>query len=92
MKLLVLYRPESEHSRAVETFVRDFRYQHEHVADKVEVLNVDSREGVALASLYDIMEYPAILALGNDGMLLKFWSGATLPLMSEVAGYFYNEV
>ena len=91
MKLLVLYRPESEFSRAVETFVHDFRYQHENLANRLEIVDIDSREGVATASLYDIFDHPALLVLGDDGSLLKDWTGSTLPLMGEVAGYFYNE-
>ena len=90
MKLLALYRPDSEHSRAVETFIRDFRYQHEELADRLEVLNIDSREGVAMASLYDVMEHPALVVIGDDGSFVKEWTGASLPLMAEVSGYFYN--
>lgn len=90
MKLLVLYRPDSEHSRAVETFVRDFRYQHEELASHVDVVDIDSRDGVATASLYDLMDHPALMVLGDDGSVAKSWVGAQLPLMAEVAGYFYN--
>lgn len=89
MKILVLYRPESEYSRLVETFIRDFKYQHEADADKLEVLDVDSRDGTATASLYDVMQYPAVLVLADDGSLIKSWSGESLPLMDEVAGYIY---
>jgi hypothetical protein len=92
MKLLALYRPDSEHSRAVETFVRDFRFQHEELASRLEVLDIDSRDGVAVASLYDIMNHPALIILGDDGSLVREWVGASLPLMSEVAGYFYNGI
>lgn len=90
MKVLVLYRPNSEHGRAIESFIRDFRYQHESNADMLDVLNVDTRDGVAMASLYDVMQYPAILILADDGQLMKSWEGDTLPLMDEVAGYVYN--
>lgn len=88
--MLVLYRPNSEHGRAIESFIRDFRYQHESNADMLDVLNVDTRDGVAMASLYDVMQYPAILILADDGQLMKSWEGDTLPLMDEVAGYVYN--
>ena len=90
MKVLVLYRPNSEHGRSVETFIRDFRYQHEANANKLDVQDVDSRDGVATASLYDVMQYPAILVLGDDGSLMKSWEGNQLPLMDEVIGYVFN--
>lgn len=90
MKVLVLYRPDSEHGRNIETFIRDFKYQHEDHAELLDVQNVDTREGVAMASLYDIVQYPAVLIIGDDGQMVKDWQGADLPLMDEVAGYVYG--
>jgi hypothetical protein len=90
MKLVVIYRPESEFSRAVETFIGDFRRLHEGVGRRIEVLNVDSRDGMATMSLYDIMQQPALMVLSNDGQALKIWTGEILPLMDEVAAYFYT--
>lgn len=89
VKLVILYRPDSEHSRDVESFVRDFQRQYE-VGKKIEVLSVNTRDGSATASLYDVMSYPAILALANDGSVLNMWQGLPMPLMNEVAGYAYN--
>lgn len=90
MKLLVLYKPDSEFSRSVETFVHDFESRHGSVVRKVEMLNSQSREGMALMSLYDIMQQPALMVLTDDGQLLQHWTGTTLPLMDEVASYFYH--
>jgi hypothetical protein len=87
MKLVVLYRPESEFSRSVEEFVTTYKRWHD--GDKLEILNYDSRDGNATASLYDVMQQPAILALRDDGSVLKVWEGATMPLMDEVASYTY---
>jgi len=89
VKLLVLYRPDSEHSTDVESFVRDFQRQYE-LGRKVELLSLNTRDGAATASLYDVTTYPAILALGNDGSVLNMWQGMPMPLMDEVAGYAYN--
>lgn len=88
MRIVILYRPDSEYGRTVETFIRE--YQSQHGDSKVEVLNVDSRDGSATASLYDIMQHPAILALRDDGSVLKTWEGSTLPLMDEVASYSFS--
>lgn len=85
MKLLILYRPKSETGTAVETFVHDFSARHD--ASRVQVLDADSREGAAAAALYDIMAYPTILALRDDGSVAQSWEGETLPLMDEVAYY-----
>ncbi len=85
MKVVILYRPHSEYATSVETFVRD--YQTRHSPSHFELVNVDEREGIALASLYDIMQFPAILALATDGTLLHLWQGPQLPLMDDVASY-----
>lgn len=90
MRLLVIYRPKSEHSRSIESFIREFKYRHTTDNNLLEVLNIDTREGAAMASLYDVVQYPAVLALSDDGQLLKSWEGDTMPVIDEVAGYVYS--
>lgn len=85
MKILILYRPESEHGRRVEEFIHEF--QQRHSQRHLEILNIDSRDGIATATLYDIMQYPAILVIQDDGIIQKVWEGDSLPLMDEVASY-----
>ncbi len=85
MKILILYRPESEHGRQVEEFVHEF--QRRHGPRRLEILNLDSRDGIATATLYDIVQYPAILVIQDDGVIQKVWEGDALPLMDEVASY-----
>jgi hypothetical protein len=85
MKVVILYKPRSEFARQVETYVRD--YQDRHESTRLELIDYDSRDGYALATLYDIMAVPAILAMGNDGSLLQAWVGPDLPLMDEIAYY-----
>lgn len=84
MRICILYRPDSDYARSVEEFAHDFEARHNH---KAELLSLDTREGAALASLYDIMQYPAILVLRDDGQLIQQWTGPQLPLMSEVFSY-----
>lgn len=86
----MLYRPESEHATAVESFVRDYQSRYES-GRKLEMVSLNTRDGAATASLYDVMEYPAILALANDGSVLNVWQGTPMPLMDEVAGYAYEQ-
>jgi hypothetical protein len=85
MKIVILYRPESEHSRTVEEFVANFKRRYPN--KEVELTDVDSVGGVNLATLYDITSYPAILAVSDDGLMLNGWMGSTLPLMDEVVSY-----
>lgn len=85
MKLMILYKPHSDQAATVETFIRDYKSRHD--AGRMEIVDVNSREGIATAILYDVMQYPAILALRDDGSVAKSWEGADLPLMDEVAYY-----
>jgi hypothetical protein len=89
MKVLVLYRPDSEHGRSVEMFIRDFKYQHEANARQLQILDIDTRDGSATASLYDVLQYPAVLVTADDGSIIKSWVGENLPLMDELAAYVY---
>ena len=85
MKVVILYRPESEMARPVETFVHDFQSRYHAV--KLEMLSVDERDGISLASLYDITSFPALMVLTVEGSVLNVWQGAQLPLIDEVASY-----
>ena len=87
MKVLALYRPNSEHGRLVEEFIRD--YQRAGHSGVIEALSVDTREGSAMASLYDVMQYPTILVTRQDGSIIRSWQGDSLPLQNEVAAYAY---
>jgi len=87
VKLIILYRPNSEHATPTEAFARDFLHVHSNVARKLELLSISTRDGAATASLYDVTTYPAILALADNGSILNMWQGEPLPLMDEVAAY-----
>ena len=84
MKVLVLYRDNSDHSRAVTDFARDFEHQ---TQKKVELVDMDSREGDQKAQLYDITHFPAVVAVKDDGQLLKTWNEDLLPRIQEVSYY-----
>ncbi len=84
MKAVILYHPKSEFSRQVEEYVRDFERQK---GKSLELISLETKEGADMAKLYDIVQYPAVLALKESGELLKDWQGSVLPLMNEVAGY-----
>lgn len=70
--------------------MRDFQHQYEGMAEQCQLQDFDTREGVAMASLYDIMQPPAVLILAEDGSLVKSWIGDEMPLMQEVASYLYG--
>jgi hypothetical protein len=69
----------------IEDFINE--YSSRHPADPLEVIDIDTRDGIATASLYDVVDYPAILVMQTDGYVQKIWQGPSLPLMDEVAAY-----
>lgn len=84
MRVVVLTRQNTDYSRTVETFLNDFAKQ---TGKTLEVLEADSNEAESIALTYDVVEYPTILALSDDGQLQNSWSGTILPTISEVSYY-----
>lgn len=84
MGVMVVYRPASEHTRSVVNFLHDFE-QRTH--RKLEEVDPDSRRGVEICDIYDIVEYPTVVATAGDGRLLNAWRGLPLPLIDEVSYY-----
>ena len=85
MKVVVLYKPKSEHARLVEEFIDNFRRNEPD--KKIELQDVDSRSGSAMATIYDVVQYPAVVATTDNGEPIQMWQGEMMPLVSEVAYY-----
>ena len=86
MKVLVIYRPNSEQARSVEEFIREFERRHDQ-RYRLEVISIDSRDGSATASLYDILQHPAILVLADNGSVQQSWVVDSLPRIDDVVAY-----
>lgn len=84
MKTLIFYRPNSDHERRVLDYLRDFKMQ---TGKDLPTVDVDSREGIRLCELYDIMQYPAIIVTDDDGHLQNIWAGDVLPRINEISYY-----
>lgn len=84
MKAVILYHPNSEHARTVEEFVHNFSRTN---SQTIDLLSLETREGAAEATLYDVVSYPALMIIDDSGRLQKVWQGSAMPLMNEVAGY-----
>jgi hypothetical protein len=84
MKVAILYRSNSETERQVIEFESDYyRLSGRHIS----MYDVNSREGWEMAKLYDIVQYPAFIAMEDDGKMLQLWQGEKLPLINEVMYY-----
>lgn len=84
MRAIVFYRRNSESESLAERYATDF---YRATGKQLELTDVDTPAGTDLARLHDIVEYPAILALADDGQALNMWQGGDLPLIDEVNGY-----
>jgi hypothetical protein len=40
-----------------------------------------------MAKVYDITQYPAFLAIKDDGQLEQMWQGESMPMMNELDYY-----
>ncbi len=84
MKAVIVYKNESDHARAVLDYLRDFERQ---TGRQLATIDPDSPDGIDLCRVYDIVEYPTIVAMSDEGMALNSWRGLPLPTISEVSYY-----
>jgi len=82
MRVVCVFREGEDYTRTVEEWIREFERR---TGDEIETMSPDGREGVEFCRVYDIVEYPTILALNDDGGVLSMWRGKQLPLFDEVA-------
>ncbi len=82
MRTICIFREGEDYSRKVNEWLEDFYRQ---TGRKIETMDPDENTDFCVA--YDIVEYPTILALGNDGEVLASWRGQDLPLINEVLYY-----
>lgn len=87
MRVVIVYKTESDHYREVAGYLADFERQTGHT---LEECDPETREGADFCRVYDIVEYPSIIALSNDGQLQQVWRGRPLPLIGEV-GYYASQ-
>lgn len=84
MRIVVVYKDASDHGREVREYVDDFEKQ---TGLEIEQKNPDDGRNQFFLRAYDIVEYPTILSIADDGRLLQMWHGQPLPLIDEVAYY-----
>lgn len=88
MKLLVLYRPNSEHSLAIEKYCEDLKK--EIYGINLQLIDVDSAEGSERMNTYGIMSFPAFVATRDDGQVQNIWQSEHMPSKDELEAYLLN--
>ena len=84
MKIIVVYKDESDHAREVREFIHDFERR---TGVEIEVRDPEHRDNEFFLRAYDIVEYPTLLATDHSGQMLHMWRGRPLPTIDEVSYY-----
>lgn len=84
MRVMVVYKQAQEYTSEVEQYMADFTRQ---TGLKLETLDPEAPGSAGFCEAYDIVEYPTIVALSNDGQVQNTWRGLPLPMISEVSYY-----
>lgn len=85
MRLVVAYKNKRDYSSTVDDFLRDIKYQTGH---DLEIIDPETLAGSQFCETYDILEFPTVMAISNDGIMQNTWSGLPLPTISEISYYF----
>ena len=84
MRVVVVTKEGMDYSRGVNEWLEEFARR---TGRELEVLDPNSGEGEGFVRTYDILEYPAIVAISTEGAEVMRWSGAMLPTINEVSFY-----
>lgn len=84
MRLVCVWRDNTDYAREVITWLSDFQH---HTGMDVESLDPDTVEGESFVRARDIMEFPSVVAVADDGRVLRLWRGTPMPQIDEVAYY-----
>ena len=80
----MVWRDNAEHAREIGEWLNDFERR---TGKEIESIDPDSSAGSSFIQFYDVVEYPTILALNDDGKALDAWRGFPLPRIVEVSYY-----
>ncbi len=84
MRIVIVYKKESDYYREVVDYLRDFKHQ---TGEDLDEIDPYSRDGSNFCRTYDVVEYPTILALDSSGVVQKTWRGRPLPQIDQVSYY-----
>ncbi|MBQ3430968.1 hypothetical protein IJG20_02635 [Candidatus Saccharibacteria bacterium] len=84
MRVLVVFKEYSDKAREVFEWIEEFERRS---GRKVEKMNPESKDGESFCVAHDIVEYPTVLAIGEDGKVYEQWSGVPMPQIDTMIGY-----
>ena len=84
MRVLLVFKEYSDKAREVFEWIEEFERRS---GRKVEKMNPESKDGESFCVAHDIVEYPTVLAIGEDGKVYEQWSGVPMPQIDTMIGY-----
>lgn len=82
MRIVCVWREHSDYARMMEEWLQEFERR---TGQEIESLDPDTRDGESFCRAYDIVEYPTLVAVDDNGGALAMWRGKSLPTFDEVA-------
>lgn len=84
MRVIVIYKDGTDYTRTVLDYLRDFQSQTGH---ELETMDPDTAGGSQFCEIYDIVEYPTVIAISDASVMQNTWRGLPLPTISELSYY-----
>lgn len=81
MRVVCIWREGYDYSRTVEDWLVSFE---RFTGKQIESIDPGTKHGEEFCRAYDVVEYPTILALSDDGAVLESWQGTMMPTIDEV--------
>ena len=85
MRVVIIYKRATDYGREVEEWTHELKTR--DISNVVQEIDPETRDGEGLARAYEIMQYPTIMALDDQGRVLSSWTGLPLPRLDEVSYY-----
>lgn len=85
MRAVLLWNEQTDYASEVREWLGDFEHD-TGKGSKIEQMDPETMAGSDFASVYDVLQYPAVLILDDDnGRVLKMWKGTPMPQIDEVS-------
>ena len=84
MKVVAVYREYSDHAREVVEWIDQFE---KRSGRSVEQMDPDSPDGETFCTAREILQYPSVVVVDEEGKPYEMWAGTPLPIIDEVMAY-----
>ncbi|MBQ3310246.1 hypothetical protein IJG73_02290 [Candidatus Saccharibacteria bacterium] len=88
MRIVCVWKDNTDYAREVTDWLSEFKRE---TGKEVESLDPESTEGEIFVRARDMLQFPAVVALADDGTVLREWKGTPMPQFDEVL-YYVKEI